>query len=208
MQAVVLLFDRVVIVEAVGPYEVLHRVPGIDAVFAGPARGPVRDRRNALTLQVETTLDEVPQPDVLVVPGGLGEFDLLENAGVVDWVRQVHLTTQWTTSVGLGSLLLAKAGVLRGVEATTHWAFRDRLAELGAIPVQDRVVERDKVITAAGGTAGIDMALTLVEHLSDPVTARAVQLWIEYDPAPPFDSGTLAKADEDVVSRAAQLLDD
>lgn len=207
MQVAVLLFDHVVLVEALAPYEVLHRVPGLDVLFVGQTRGPVRDRRDVVSLTVQTTLDEVPSPDVLVVPGGVGEFALLQNADVLDWVRTVHRNTLWTTSVGLGSLLLAKAGILRGVEAATHWAFRDRLAELGAIPVHDRIVERDKIITAAGGTAGFDMALTLADHLSDELTARAVQLWIEYDPRPPFDSGSLAKADEGVVARATQLLD-
>jgi transcriptional regulator GlxA family with amidase domain len=187
---------------------VLHRVPGLDVVFVGLERGQVHDRRDVLSLTVETTIDEVQRPDVLVVPGGLGGFALLNDARLLDWLRRVHRETVWTTSVGLGSLLLAKAGILEGVEAATHWAFRDRLAELGAIPAHDRVVERGKLITAAGVSAGIDMALTLAEHLSDPVTARAVQLWIEYDPAPPFDSGTLAKADERVVARATELLDD
>jgi putative intracellular protease/amidase len=208
VQVAVLVFDHVVISEALGPYEVLHRVPGVEVVLAGLTRGEVRDRRDVLSLNVRTTIDEIERPDVLIVPGGLGEFALLNNERVLDWVRSVHRDTLWTTSVGIGSLLLAKAGILEGIEAATHWAFRDRLAELGAIPSSERVVEHGKIITAAGVSAGIDMALTLAEHLSDPVTARAVQLWIEYDPAPPFDSGTLAKADESVVARATQLLDD
>lgn len=203
-----LLFDNVVITEALGPYEVLHRIPGMDIVFVGQERGTVKERRGVLSLSVDATLEDVPRPDVLVVPGGLGEYELLDNDHVLSWVRRVHRTTLWTTSVGLGSLLLAKAGVLDGIEAATHWAFQDQLAALGAIPVHQRVVERDKIITAAGGTAAFDMALTLAERLSDPVTAAAVQLWIEYDPQPPFDSGSLAKATGDVVRRATELLDD
>jgi putative intracellular protease/amidase len=207
VQVAILLFDNVVVLEALGPYEVLHRLPGVEVVSVGLERRPVRDRRGALSIGVDAVLEDVPAPDVLIVPGGLGEFRLLHADRLLDWVRAVHQTTEWTASVGIGSLLLAKAGILQGVEAATHWAFQDHLAQLGAIPVHERVVERGKVITGAGCTAGIDIALRLAEHLTDPVTAAAVELWIEYDPQPPFQSGSLAKASEDVIARATQLLD-
>jgi putative intracellular protease/amidase len=207
VQVAILLFDNVVITEALGPYEVLHRLPNMSVSFVGLSRGLVWDRKHALALNVDATLEDVSDPDVLVVPGGLGEFRLLHEKRLLDWVCAVHDDSLWTTSVGLGSLLLARAGILEGVEATTHWAFQDELAKLGAIPVNERVVERGKLLTAAGCTAGFDMALVLAERLADPVTAAAVQLWIEYDPEPPFDSGSLAKATGDVIARATELLD-
>ncbi len=142
----------------------------------------------------DASFDEVTAADILVVPGGFGTRPLMKDAAHLDWVRAVHETTTWTTSVCTGSLLLGAAGLLDGLDATTHWASYDVLASTGAIPTAERVVERGKIITAAGVSSGIDMALTLTAHIGGDDMAKAIQLSIEYDPQPPFDCGSPAKA--------------
>ncbi|HEC11062.1 MAG TPA: DJ-1/PfpI family protein [Acidimicrobiales bacterium] len=205
MQIAVALFERMTALDAVGPYEVLQRLPGAEVVFVGENRGEVRTENGFLGLTVDATFDEVGSPDVVVVPGGVGTRPIVEADGhpLVRWVAQVHPGTRFTTSVCTGSLVLARAGLLAGRDATTHWGARGTLARLGAVPVEERVVEHltDRVITAAGVSAGIDMALRLSELLVDDVAARAMQLMIEYDPQPPFDCGSLPKSDDEVMAR-------
>jgi putative intracellular protease/amidase len=196
-------FDRMTVLDAVGPYEVLHRLPDVEVVFVGHRRGPVRADSRALTLVADAAFADVAHPDVVVFPGGHGTRPLTRDDEVLDWVRSAHDTTTWTTSVCTGALVLAAAGVLDDVDATTHWGAVD---ELGAHPVAGRVVERGKVITAAGVSSGIDMALTLAARLTDELTARAVQLMIEYDPEPPFDAGSVAGAGEEVLARLVELV--
>jgi transcriptional regulator GlxA family with amidase domain len=205
------LFDRFTALDAVGPYEVLQRIPSIDVVFAGHRRGEVRTENGMLGVTCDATFDEVGAPDVVVVPGGIGTRRLIRDAGgdaIRAWLQSVHPNTTFTTSVCTGALLLAAAGLLDGVTAATHWRAADQLNELGARYVPDRVVEHlpQRIITAAGVSSGIDMALRLVELLVDRRAAQAVQLLIEYDPQPPFDAGTLAKADQPTVVRANEYL--
>jgi transcriptional regulator GlxA family with amidase domain len=172
--------------------------------FLADKPGPVQTDTKMLSIVAEASFADLPQPDVLVVPGGLGNRDMLEESGLVDWIRTAHDTSTWTTSVCTGSLLLAAAGVLDGIDATTHWLARDELRELGALPVEERVVERGKVITAAGVSAGIDMALVLVARMTTDELAQAIQLGIEYDPQPPFSSGSPAKAPKEIVELVTQ----
>lgn len=199
------LFDGITALDAIGPYEVLSRLPGAELWFLGEHDGPVRTDNGMLGLVADATLAEVTKPDVVVVPGGTGTRALIHGGPLLDWVAAVHPHTQWTTSVCTGSLVLAAAGVLDGMDATTHWSELDLLGRLGAKPTQERVVERGKVITAAGVSSGIDMALHLAARLADEATARAIQLMIEYDPQPPFDSGSLAKAGDAVVERLVEM---
>jgi len=194
MEIVIPLFDRFTALDAVGPYEVLSRVPEATVRFLGPAAGPVRTDTRMLTIDAEEAWEEMAAPHVVLVPGGFGTRTLLEDDRILGWLRRVHKHSTWTTSVCTGSLLLAAAGILDGVDATTHWAARELLGSLGARPVAERVVQRGKVITAAGVSAGIDMALTLAAHIAGDRTAQAIQLSIEYDPQPPFDTGSLEKA--------------
>ncbi|MDA0252980.1 MAG: DJ-1/PfpI family protein [Actinomycetota bacterium] len=198
MQVAIALFPRNTALDSVGPYEVLQRVPSIDVVFVGHTSGEVRSDNGMLGLTVDAAFDEVTEPDVLLVPGGVGTRDLLGDDAMLDWVRGVHRRTLFTTSVCTGSLVLAAAGLLDGLTATTHWATQDLLGSLGAVYTPQRVVEHlpQRIITAAGVSSGIDMALRLVELLIDREAAEACQLMIEYDPQPPFDSGDLAKASE------------
>jgi putative intracellular protease/amidase len=188
------LYDRFTALDAVGPYEVLCRLPGAEVVFVAEQPGPVRTDTRALTLVAQRALADVDACDVVVVPGGPGTREMLEPQPLHEWLRAIDATTQWTTSVCTGALLLGAAGLLDGLEATTHWSAFDTLASLGARPTERRVVPQGKVVTAAGVSAGIDMALWLAAQIAGDEVAKAIQLGIEYDPQPPFDSGSIAKA--------------
>ena len=196
MQIAIPLFDRFTALDAVGPYEVLSRLPGARVDFVAAERGVVRTETRMLGLEAELTLDEAPTPEVLVVPGGIGSRTALRDERMLAWVRAAHAGSRFTTSVCTGSLILQAAGVLDGLEATTYWRALDQLER----PVKARVVEQGKVITAAGVSAGIDMALTLADRIAGPEVAQAIQLGIEYDPAPPFDSGSPDKAPASVLA--------
>jgi transcriptional regulator GlxA family with amidase domain len=202
------LFGRFTALDAVGPYEVLQRIPSIEVVFIGQRRGEVRTENGMLGVTCDATFDEVRTPDVVVFPGGIGTRQLIHDEEVIGWLRSVHPHTTFTTSVCTGALLLATAGLLDGLTATTHWRSAELLNELGARYVPDRVVEHlpQRIITAAGVSSGIDMALRLVELLVDRDAAQAAQLLIEYDPQPPFDSGALSKADAATRARADEYL--
>ncbi len=199
MDVAIPLYDRFTALDAIGPYEVLSRIPGTTVHFVAVQPGPMRTETGMLTMLAESALDDVPHPEVIVVPGGLGNRELLSDEALLGWLREAHEHSRWTTSVCTGALLLAAAGILEDLDASTHWAARDQLASLGARPVAERVVERGKVITAAGVSAGIDMALLLAARLGGDDLAQAIQLGIEYDPEPPFDSGSVEKAPAHIV---------
>jgi putative intracellular protease/amidase len=206
LQIAIPLFDRFTALDAVGPYEVLSRVPGATVTFVGERTGPVRSDTGTLALTADATLDDVPDPAVVVVPGGPGTRAMLEPGPLHAWIAAAHPTTQWTTSVCTGSLILAAAGILDGLEATTHWAVLDLLADQGVTAVGDRrVVVQGKVVTAAGVSSGVDMALWLAAQIAGDDVARAVQLGIEYDPQPPFDAGSVAKSDPAIVDLVRAL---
>jgi transcriptional regulator GlxA family with amidase domain len=193
MNIVFFLFDDLTALDAIGPYEVLARIPGAKLTFAGTRRGEVRTR-DGLRLGVDAALDEIAACDVLVVPGGFGTRQLERDAPTLEAIRRIDRTTRITASVCTGSLVLGAAGLLAGRRATTHWAMLERLAEHGALPVSERVVRDGKYATAAGVSAGIDFALTLAIELAGQPIAQAIQLGIEYDPAPPLDAGSPARA--------------
>lgn len=199
MQVACLLYDRFTALDIVGPFEVLNSVPGTEPVFVGERKGPIPNESHTMSIVADRTLDEVTSPDVVIVPGGFGTRALLDHEPLLDWLRAVHENTRWTTSVCTGALLLAAAGLLDGVPATTHWLARDLLAELGAKPVSQRVVRQGKIVTAAGVSSGIDMALELVQLIYGDDVAKAVQLGIEYDPMPPLDAGSPDKAPQPIV---------
>lgn len=200
MKVAIPLYEGFTALDAVGPYDVLSSVPGTEIIFCGEQARTYRNERGMLGLVADATLDEVTDPDIVVVPGGLGNRRWLgADNPYTRWLVEVHEQTDYTTSVCTGSLMLAAAGILDGVDATTHWAARDVLAELGANPVSERVVERGRIVTAAGVSSGIDMALRLVERLHDENVAQAIQLAIEYDPDPPHDTGSVEKAPPQIV---------
>lgn len=199
MEIIVLLYDRFTALDCIGPYEVLSRIPGARLRFAAKKAGPVTTDTGMLTVMAEVSIAEAGLPDILLIPGGPGDEAAAADAEIVDWVRRVHQTTKWTTSVCTGSLILGAAGILDGLDATTHWASADRLEALGARYTEQRVVRSGKVITGAGVSAGIDMALTLAALEAGEDFAKAVQLGIEYDPQPPFDCGSPKKAPPHLV---------
>jgi putative intracellular protease/amidase len=206
------LFDRLTALDAIGPYEVLQRLPDAIVKFVGVRTGEVRTENGFLGLIADATLEEVPAPDVIVVPGGVGTRALAADHPITRWVADTYASTRFTTSVCTGSLVLAAAGLLDGLSATTHWACYEELRALGAVPTPQRVVEHleRRIITAAGVSSGIDMALRLSELLVDEIAAKAMQLMIEYDPQPPFDAGHVDRAGQEVVERVieyAQLKD-
>lgn len=207
MDIAIPLYDRFTALDCVGPYEVLSRLPDARVVFIAAKAGPVQADTRMLTLLAEASLADLPEPDVVCVPGGFGTRALLGDEEMLGWLRHAHATSTWTTSVCTGSLLLAAAGILDGLEATTHWASTELLGELGATPVQQRVVEQGKVMTAAGVSAGIDMALTLAARIAGDTYAQGIQLSIEYDPEPPFDSGSPAKAGPELVAGVRRVED-
>jgi putative intracellular protease/amidase len=209
MRIAIPLFDRFTALDAIGPYEVLSRLPDASVTFVTERPGIVRSDTGALGVAVDAALTDLPDPDVVVVPGGPGRRAMLEPGALHAWVRGAHATTQWTTSVCTGSLILGTAGVLDGLEATTHWNAMDELASIGVSPVDDRrVVVQGKVVTAAGVSSGIDMALWLAAQIAGDDVAKAIQLGIEYDPQPPFDSGSVAKADPELVAFLRELIVD
>jgi transcriptional regulator GlxA family with amidase domain len=199
MQIAILIFDKLTALDAIGPYEVLRPVPGWEVKFVAPTKGEIRTDSGFLGLMADYSLDEVTEADIVLVPGGEGNRPLLEDETVLGWLREIDKTTKWTTSVCTGSLVLGAAGLLQGKRATTNWIQLDRLREYGADPVGGRWVQDGKTITAAGVTAGIDMALHLVAQEAGPEVAQAVQLGLEYDPQPPFDSGSPEKAPPEII---------
>jgi transcriptional regulator GlxA family with amidase domain len=193
MQIAIPLFDDLTALDAIGPYEVLSRLPGAEVVFVGAEARPYVSDNGMLRMHADATLDAVPAPDILCVPGGVGVRRELDGP-IVPWVRAAHASSTWTTSVCTGSLLLGAAGVLDGLRATSHWLSLERLRDYGAAPTGERVVEEGRVITAAGVSSGIDMALVLVGRIAGDDVAQAIQLSIEYDPQPPYDAGSPEKA--------------
>jgi transcriptional regulator GlxA family with amidase domain len=206
MQTAILIFDGLTVLDAVGPYEVLRSVPGWEVSFVAPEPGEQRADSGALALLADHGIEDIASPDIVLVGGGAGNRALMENEAVLDWLRAADSTSRWTTSVCTGSLVLGAAGLLEGKRATSHWLFLDRLADFGAEPSGERVVEEGKLMTAAGVSAGIDMALRLVERELGAEAAQAIQLAIEYDPQPPFDSGSPAKASPAVVDAVTAAL--
>ena len=199
MKIAIPLYDRFTALDAVGPYEVLQRIPGAEITWLAHEAGLVGTDTGQLQLHAGAAFEELPDPDIIVVPGGTGTDAVLDDERLVGWIRRAHETSEWTTSVCTGSLLLGAAGVLDGLEASYHCLDIDELARFGGRPTGRRVVEQGKVITAAGVSSGIDMGLVLAARIGGPELAQAIQLGIEYDPQPPFDAGSVDKAPPEIV---------
>lgn len=199
MKIAILLYEGFTALDAIGPYEVLSRLPGADLTFVAATAGAVTTDTGFLTVTAPAAISDVSYADVLLVPGGPGDEAVRTHGPTLEWIRRLHERTTWTTSVCTGSLILGAAGILRGLRATTHWAWFDALRGYGAEPVKARAVESGKVVTAAGVSAGIDMALRLVQRVVGDDLARGIQLGIEYDPDPPFDAGAPEKLPPEMV---------
>jgi putative intracellular protease/amidase len=196
------LFERFEALDAVGPYEILAHIPDARVRFVAPDRGLVTDSLGGLTVRVDTRYNEVQDCDVLLVPGGAGAGPMSKDEAFLDWIRRIHAGTAFTTSVCTGSIILAAAGLLTGLDASTHWGAIDELEAMGAHYRTQRVIRQGKIVTSAGVSSGIDMALQLTAWLTDDLTAQAIQLNVEYDPQPPFDAGSLATASSAMVEKA------
>lgn len=196
MRIAFLLYDGYTSLDAIGPFEVLRRLPDATVAFVAPEAGPCPADSPTLRIMAEP-LDSMADPDIVVVPGGTYTWRHLADQTLLDWLRAAHEASTWTASVCTGSLLLGAAGLLRGKRATSHFYELDSLSVFGAEPVSERVVRDGKVMTAAGVSAGIDMALALCDTIAGPEYTQAVQLGLEYDPHPPYDSGSVRTASDD-----------
>jgi putative intracellular protease/amidase len=199
MKIVILLYEGFTALDAIGPYEVLSRLPGVTVTFAAAEAGIVTSDTGFLKLVATAGIADVTEADIVLVPGGPGDEAVRRHEPTLAWLRRIHEQTTWTTSVCTGSLILGAAGLLRGLRATTHWAFFEELRSFGADPAKARAVESGKIVTAAGVSAGIDMALRLVQRIAGDDLARGIQLGIEYDPDPPFDAGSPEKLPTEMV---------
>ena len=199
MNIAILIYDRFTALDAVGPYEVLSRLPDSTTTFVAETAGLQRTDTGMLALSADASIADIPAPDILLVPGGPGQSALMDDGPVHEWLRKAHETTTWTTSVCTGSLILAAAGLLAGKRGTSNWQALEELRALGVDSVPERVVLDGKIVTAAGVTAGIDMALTLVQRIAGDELAQAIQLGLEYDPQPPFNAGSPEKAPAEIV---------
>ena len=199
----ILLYDRVTALDAIGPYEILSRLHHAKVCFVADAKGPKRTDTGMLALHADYALDEVPRPDVLVVPGGPAAA-VPRDEKILDWVRAAHASSQWTASVCTGALVLGAAGLLRGLRATTHWGTAKELSAYGAEYVSERYVRNGRIITAAGVSAGIDMALFLAAQIAGEDVAKMIQLYVEYEPDPPFRSGSPTTASRETLAGLAR----
>ena len=205
MQIAFLIYEGLTALDIVGPYEVLSQIPGADVRFVAKRPGSIKVDSGAFSIGTDHTLADVPRPEIFVVPGGVaGTFAAAKDLEILDWVREAHAHSRYSTSVCTGSLILGAAGLLKDTNATTHWAAKTLLEQTGATYTEERVVVAGKIITAAGVSAGIDMALYLMAELVGPDLAKVAQLSIEYDPDPPFDAGSPAKAGDAIVQRALE----
>jgi transcriptional regulator GlxA family with amidase domain len=209
LQVAILLYPGVTALDAVGPWEVLSRMPDTEVRFVGKEAGPIVTEGDTLLLGIAHTLADTPSPDIVVVPGGATTPGEMVDDEVLDWLRQVHQTSLWTLSVCTGALILGAAGILKGLPATTHWYKMGVLRVMGARPrPEERLVQAGKIVTAAGVSAGIDLALWLAGEIAGRERAEAIQLTIEYDPHPIFDAGHTSKASERVRKLAKEMMDE
>lgn len=200
MRIAVLLFDNYTALDVIGPYEVLSRLPNAQVYFVGLEKKNYEDSYG-LKIVADYTIHEITEADILLIPGGFGIDNLLKNNEVKEWIKKVDDSSTWTVSVCSGSILLAETGLLTNKKCTTHWRRKDQLRNYNVKVVDERYVREGKIITAAGVSAGIDMALFLVSLITNEQTAKAFQLAIEYDPQPPFDAGSPEKAPEEIVAK-------
>lgn len=208
MKIAILAYERMTVLDAIGPYEVLCRIPDTSVQFVAESPGPIRADTHGfhsnLALLADTRIENLPDPDIILIPGGAGTMDVMGSERTLNWLRAAHATSQWTTSVCTGAFVLGAAGLLQGLQATTHWTGRDALVQVGATYVAERFVRQGKIITAAGVSAGIDMALYIAGQVGGDELAQALQLAIEYDPQPPFDTGAWQRATPALMQRAIQ----
>jgi transcriptional regulator GlxA family with amidase domain len=206
-QIAIVVYPGFTALDFIGPYEVLRNLPDAEVRFVWHEPGPIAADSGVLLIGATHSFDETPSPNILLVPGGMTTMEHARDSKLLDWVRQAHQTATWTASVCSGSVILAAAGLLDGKRATSHWMALSALKALGAKPVSDeRIVSEGDIVTCAGVSAGIDLAIWLTGQICGEAKAKAVQLAIEYDPQPPFDSGHMSKASAATKATATAML--
>lgn len=207
MDIVIYIYNGLTALDAVGPYEVLSRLPNANVKFVGKEKGVIVTDTHFLKLVAEFDISEIDKADILVIPGSIvGFIREAKDKVLLSWINRINLTSTWTTSVCSGSIILAAAGLLKDKKATSHWGVIHLLKEYGAIPKRERYVQEEKIITAQGVSAGIDMSLYLVSQIIGTEKAKAYQLFIEYDPRPPFNSGNIKEAETPTIELAKKIL--
>jgi len=200
MEIAILIFDNYTALDLVGPYEVLNKLPNSKIQLVGLEKKEYSDTYG-LKISADYSMDEISQADILLIPGGFGIDNLLNNPQIIEWIQQIDRSTKWTVSVCSGSLLLAQAGLLNGKNCTTHWRRKEQLRNYDVTVKDERYVQDGKIITSAGVSAGIDMAIYLVSKIAGDQTAKMIQLAIEYDPQPPFDCGSPDKIPQEMIDK-------
>jgi transcriptional regulator GlxA family with amidase domain len=207
MQIAIVVYPGFTALDFIGPYEVLRNLPDAEVRFLWHQPGPITADSGVLLIGATHSFDETPSPDIVLIPGGMTTMEHARDQKLLEWVRQTHETAAWTASVCSGSVILAAAGLLDGKRATSHWMALPALKTLGAVPVSDeRIVHEGNIVTSAGVSAGIDLAMWLAGQISGEGRAKTIQLAIEYDPQPPFDSGHMSKASAATKAAATALL--
>lgn len=207
MKVVLFIYQGMTMLDAIGPYEVLRNLNDVEILFVSEDGKPVTSDSTFVEINPKYQIDDVGKADILIIPGSpVGYLRILKNKKVLNWIKQIHPQTIKTTSVCTGSIILAAAGLLINKKATSHWKAIQQLSNYGAIPIRERIVEQGKILTAAGVSAGIDMALYLMNILEGEIAAKAAQLAIEYDPKPKFDSGNFLTAEKRVIKEAERKM--
>lgn len=207
MKIAIFIYQGVTMLDAIGPYEVLRNLKDSEILFVAKDKEPIVADSTFIEINPKYSIEEVPEVDILLIPGStVGYLKIIKDEEVLNWIRQIHSKTSKTVSVCTGSIILAAAGILKGLKATSHWKTIDVLKNYEAIPTRERVIEEGKIITAAGVSAGIDMAIYLTNQLEGETAAKAAQLAIEYDPKPIFNSGNFQIAEKEVIQEAEKRL--
>jgi putative intracellular protease/amidase len=208
MKIAIYIYNGMTMLDAIGPYEVLSNIPGAEVFFIAERKGEINADSNFIQINAKYDISNIREADVLLVPGSNIAFVReMKNKNVLNWIKEIDKTTKWTTSVCTGSLILAAAGLLDGLEATSHWKPINLLKDYGAIPKRERIVEQGKYITSAGVSSGIDMALYLADKIVGETETKAIQLRIEYDPNPKYKSGNYLQAEEEVIKLAEKRME-
>lgn len=208
MNIVIYVYNGMTMLDAIGPYEILRNVEGVDIKFVSKKKGDILADSHLVSIKTKYSIKDVLEADVLLIPGSTIAFVReMKDKKVLEWIKQVNETTKKTVTVCTGSIILAATGLLEGKKATSHWKPINYLSEFGAIPTRERIIEEGKFITSAGVSAGIDMAIYLVNLLKGEKAAKAAQLSIEYDPKPMFDSGNFLTAEKDIIELSEKLME-
>ncbi|KRF41914.1 DJ-1/PfpI family protein [Paenibacillus sp. Soil787] len=209
MEVAILLYEGITALDAIGPYEVFAAVPGSNLKFVAKNKGLIKLDSGMGNMYADYSFSEITSADILIIPGCRppNYKAPMNDSETLNWIRQIHETAQWTTTVCNGSLILSAAGLLNGIKATCHWGSFELLRSLGAVPTEERVVRHNKIVTSAGVSSGIDMALQLVAWEYGEDMGKMVQLILEYDPQPPFDTGSPSKAPAPLVEQVKAIYD-